>query len=263
MQFCSLSKLVPQSLSRYLYWSRIGRIKKQRQRVPAATCQRLTDTGREIGGEVLLANGHATAVDIEHDRRCGIRLDCILDPLDLSGLQGETGNSQRHAVAEEDLRERDAHDAVDAPALQTLRRMLARGSTAEIRASNENRRTLKLRPVERVPAVRLGAIILEGMLSEAVKGDAAQETRRDDAIGIDVVATDGDRAALDPAHLSAVLARIVHLTASYIPINLWLLEESPDVDDLASHRSRRDHGGTHEESAARRASLPSLEVPVG
>ena len=46
-------------------------------------------------------------------------------------------------------------------------------------------------------AVRTGALVAEGVLAETVEGHAAEEARRDDAVGIDVVAGDGEGEGFD------------------------------------------------------------------
>ena len=61
------------------------------------------------------------------------------------------------------------------------------------------------RIVEDVALARLGqllAVVFEGVLTEAVEGDTTQEARRDDAIGVDVVAVQRDAGALDQGALT-------------------------------------------------------------
>ena len=79
-------------------------------------------------------------------------------------------------------------------------RVLARGAAAEVRAGEQDRRALEARLVQRVRlvrAVRVLADVVEEELAEPVKGDALQVARRDDAVGVDVVAGDVDGAAGD------------------------------------------------------------------
>ena len=66
-------------------------------------------------------------------------------------------------------------DRLDAPAVQPLRRMLARRAAAEVRVHDQHRRALILRDVERMAVVRPDrgfAIVLEDVLLEPVEGDA-------------------------------------------------------------------------------------------
>src|SRR5207245_10978665 len=104
------------------------------------------------------------------------------------------------AVAEEDLAEGAADDGTDAPAHQRLRGVLARGAAAEILTHDEHRRSFIYGRVERVLGVLL-ARVLEGVLAHALEGDLFEEARRDDAVGVDVVAGHRDAAA---RHLAAL-----------------------------------------------------------
>ena len=56
-------------------------------------------------------------------------------------------------------------------------------------------------------ALRLLAVVLEGVLAEAVEGHAAQVARGDDAVGVDVVAAQRAGAAADDAHARLELRR--------------------------------------------------------
>ena len=71
-----------------------------------------------------------------------------------------------------------------------LRRVLARRAAAEVGVHEQHRRAGVARIVERMrAAVRLGcAVVLEQVLLEPLERDDLQEPRRDDAIGVDVVA---------------------------------------------------------------------------
>src|SRR5690606_32039488 len=87
-----------------------------------------------------------------------------------------------------------------APASQRLRRVLARRPTPKVLVDEENLGRREARVVERMLlayALESGAIVLEGMLSQAVEGYSAQKTCWDDAIGIDVVAAQWDAPAGD------------------------------------------------------------------
>src|SRR5207247_213019 len=80
------------------------------------------------------------------------------------------------------------------------RGVLARGAAAEVLADDEHRGALVGLLVEGVLGVLLLGV-LEGVLAHALEGDGLQEARRDDAVGVDVVAGDGDAAA---RHLAAL-----------------------------------------------------------
>ena len=78
-----------------------------------------------------------------------------------------------------------------------LRRVLARRAAAEVAVHDQHRRALDTarRRTDAVVGRRALAIVLEDVLLEPVEGDRAQEPRRDDAIGVDVVAAQRQRRA--------------------------------------------------------------------
>src|SRR5690606_20300620 len=83
---------------------------------------------------------------------------------------------------------------------QGLGGMFARGAATEILVHEKNGRSPEAGVVEGVGLALLleaGAIVLEGVLSQAVENDTAEEAGGNDAIGIDVVAAHGHGAALN------------------------------------------------------------------
>src|ERR1700675_286876 len=68
----------------------------------------------------------------------------------------------------------------------------------------------------------LGVLLLgvfEGVLAHALEGDGLQEARGDDAVGVDVVAGDGDAAARDLAALEVGRAHFrISLTSVTAPV---------------------------------------------
>ena len=78
--------------------------------------------------------------------------------------------------------------------------MLARRAAAEIRVDDQQARIASRRVVERVlgaAARRFAAIVFEDVFLETIEGDGLQKPRRDDAIGVDVVAAQDERRAGD------------------------------------------------------------------
>ncbi len=83
--------------------------------------------------------------------------------------------------------------------------MLTRAAAAEVEADDHDALlgggdAGGLRRVHRVRAllaVRPGALVAEGVLAETVEGHAAEEARRDDAVGVDVVAGNGEGEGFD------------------------------------------------------------------
>src|SRR5581483_12381316 len=84
-------------------------------------------------------------------------------------------------------------------ALQPLRRVLARRPAAEIPVDDKNRGAAVARVVERMRRVGR-AVVLEDVPLEAFERHRLQEARRHDAVGVDVVAAQRQRA---PGHARA------------------------------------------------------------
>jgi hypothetical protein len=87
--------------------------------------------------------------------------------------------------------------------VQPLGRVLARRAAAEVAVDQQDRRLAVAAIVERVlrpGAVACsgsGALVFEEMMLESFEGHRAQEPRRHDAVGVDVVAPHGERGAFD------------------------------------------------------------------
>src|SRR6185436_20923741 len=127
-------------------------------------------------------------------------------------------NSEGDAVAEENVGERLADDRLHAPAQHRLRRVLARRAATEVLVDDGDARALRLeaRVVHDVLLLRsrgVEAHVIEGVLSQAVEGDRLHEARRDDAIGIDIVAAQRNRLARDLSYFD----QITHSS----PCGLW------------------------------------------
>ena len=78
--------------------------------------------------------------------------------------------------------------------------MFAGRTTTEVIARNQNAGTRKTFVIERVRLLRAvfsEAHVVEHVFAETVEGHALHESRRDDAIGINVVSGDGNRPAVD------------------------------------------------------------------
>src|SRR5687767_828767 len=108
--------------------------------------------------------------------------------------------------------------------------MLARRAASEVGIHDEDPRALILSDVERMPVVRADrrlAVVLEHVPLEPFEADADEKPGRHDAIGVDVVATKRQRAALNSAncwheHMSQNEPPSVHVL--------------PDINDLALDR---------------------------
>ena len=77
----------------------------------------------------------------------------------------------------------------------SLGRVLARRPAAEVGVDEQDPRLRELGLVERVRAAFLlfgDAVVFEGVIAQAFERHRAEEASGDDAVGIDVVATNGD-----------------------------------------------------------------------
>ena len=162
-------------------------------------------------------------------------------------------HAERDGVAEEDLRERLARRRRGCP-----RRWIACGACSREEPQPKFALTTSIDapPIagsskrDAVPAARPAAGRPRTGVLEPVEGDRLQEPRRDDAVGVDVVAA--QRAApvpRDPTDRSTL-----RLTSDRL--------NSPHVHDLAGDRGRRHHRRAHQQRAAGRAALPALEIAV-
>ena len=160
------------------------------------------------------------------------------------------GSPSVDRVAEEDLRERLADERANAAPPDRLRRVLARGSAAEVRVDEQNRRAVVAR-IRRTGDCRLcvglRAIVLEEMLLEALERHRPQKPRRDDPIGVDVVAAQRQRACRESRRMRSIAASTGN---------------APHVDDFSGNGRGRNHRRAHQQRAAGRAALPALEVAV-
>ena len=170
-------------------------------RVPAAGKQgfaggighfyRDVETARSADAEVL---------DVDGDFGGRIGFDGGTDRDDVGRAGHHAGHREGGGVAVENFRERLGDDAVETVFAQRLWGVFAGRAAAEVDASDEDRGLGEARVVERVlgfHAVFVEADVIECEFAEAIEGDAFHETRRDDAIGVDICAGDENSAAGD------------------------------------------------------------------
>src|SRR5262249_16454981 len=102
--------------------------------------------------------------------------------------------------------------------------MLARGAASEIAPGNQDRRSREARIVERVVRFRSvlpESLVAEQILAQPVERYAAQKARRNDAIGVDVLAADGYGSPRDLLNF-----RQCHDVSSYPRSSCWSPTES-------------------------------------
>src|SRR5215831_5954945 len=255
---------------------RVPRLEQDRRGVPGAADELMVVAVGDLHRDGAVAEAHRAALDVDDDRLPGIAPNGPLQPQDVVHRGGQARNPQRDAVAEEDFRERTADDGLDSPSLERFGGVLARGPAAEVEADDEHGGALVDLLVERVLGVLL-ARVLEGVLPEALERHRLQEPRGDDAVGVDVVAEQGNPAPRDlesswmRAHFTisrtsatapviAAAATIAGLISSvrpwglpWRPMKLRLLEEA----ETSRPRSLSSFMPRHIEQPALRHSNPA------
>src|SRR5262245_442543 len=155
-----------------------------------------------MGAILDTAIGHGARRDVDDHLVGWIVLDGRHQARHVRFARGDAGHAERDAIAEEDVGERLADQPLYAPAQQRLRGVFARRPAAEVLVHDRDAWPLGLeaRVVEDVSlrvALGVEALVIERRVAEAVEGHGLQVARRDDAVGIDVVATQRDRPAAD------------------------------------------------------------------
>ncbi len=163
--------------------------------VPLATRQHRAGAVGEGDGQGEVASGDGEGDEVEANGAAGVSFEGGLQLGGVVGSDGGAGNPQGDTVAEEDFRKTFANHGLDAPFLQGLGGMFTGGTAAKVTIDHQNIRPLVLGLIEGVSAVAGGAIVGEGMGPQPVKGNAAQVTGGNNAIGIDVAAAQGETAA--------------------------------------------------------------------
>ena len=93
-------------------------------------------------------------------------------------------------------------DGADAPALEGLRGVLAAGAAAKVLVGDKDSAVSESGVGEGMGFILGGEafdVVSKGVLANAVEGDALEEPRGDDAVGVDVVAAQRDAGAGDLA----------------------------------------------------------------
>ena len=165
------------------------------KRVVIATEQAITRPGLDRTGHGLVAVPNLVVFHIDGD----FQLRIHFDRLGQNRAVGVAGDHANHAeigrVAEEDFSKASRNDGLVARTENRLRRVFARTAAAKVIATQKDGGFSKAWIVEIVLFI-LAALslthVVEEVVAEAVEGDALHEARRNDAVGIDVVAGNED-----------------------------------------------------------------------
>src|SRR5574337_258273 len=163
-----------------------SRLQQDAHGVPGPGQKLIASAVRDRGRETPVSKAYQPLLQIQHDLLFRMLRHGPQQPYYVLRVQRQAWEPDRRTVTEEDLSERPAHDAPDAPAPERLRRMFPRGAAAEVLADNQNRRPSVASLVERVIR-HLPTVVLKDVRLKPFKGDAFQEAGGDDPVGIDVV----------------------------------------------------------------------------
>src|SRR5712692_5210291 len=194
-------------------------LEQHRRRIPRPPHELVA---RSVGHGRLddaVAEAYLLLLDVHRHRLLRLTPDRLLQPLQILLRRAQARNAQHHAVAEEDLAEGAADDGLDAPAHESLRGVLTRGAAAEVLADHEHRGAAVHRLVERMLGVLL-LRVLEGVLAHGLEGHFLEKARGDDAVGVDVVAGQGNAASRDlaPLEVGDGAHRRISLTSATAPV---------------------------------------------
>ena len=103
---------------------RLACLQEGTRRVPGASHELMVVGIREPGWDGAITELYHSMLHVEHDLLFGIAGDGLHQPSDVLRCQGETGQAEGDAVADEDLRKRLPDQPSDPPAAQTLRGVL-------------------------------------------------------------------------------------------------------------------------------------------
>src|SRR5262249_5963566 len=192
------------------------RVEEHPRCVPRSAHQLMVRSLADLHGDGAVTAANLSVLHVHHDRLPGVAADRALQPEHVVHGRGEAGNAEGDAVAEEDLRNRPADDRPDAPALEGLGSVLARRATAEVQPRHEDARPLVDLLIERVLGV-LFAGIFERVLPEPLERHSLEKTRRDDSVGVDVIAGQRDPRAGDLIARGPVAHRTISRTSLTAP----------------------------------------------
>ena len=142
--------------------------------------------GREADiGEADLAVGN---IDVEF----GLRgfFDQGGESADVASVHDETRHAEGDGVTEENFGEALGQDGTEAVAVEGLRGVLAGAAAAEVAPGQKDGGAGVFGVVDRVGlglAIRVEALVVEGIFTKAVKRDALHVTCGDDAVGVDII----------------------------------------------------------------------------
>src|SRR6185437_6746249 len=191
-------------------------------------------------------------------------------PLVLGGGNHDREQAVFQRVVAEDVRDLAAQNRVDAVVQQRPRRVLARGTAAEVAPRHHDGAALRFRPVQReggvVAAVGQIAPVVEAQLAQARARGGGEEARRDDAVGVDVLVRQHGGArvgagARGDVHRSALRCEGVARATPH-PSPLPKGEREKNVSAHAATSTRYSRGSAMTPATAEAAAVAGLASTV-
>ena len=166
---------------------------KEACRIPTTTEEHGLRTTLHDQGPMAIQPVEGSCCKPEAKVNVGLLLDQLLDVLNGPCFPFQAGYAQGKAIAGKDFGKALANHSCDAPASQCLGGMFTAGSAAKIAVDNQNPGPLVLRAIQGMSPPRCCAVISEGMIAQPREADAFQESSRDNAIRVNVMALKGYR----------------------------------------------------------------------
>lgn len=149
-----------------------------------------------LDGEAEVTSGDGQGFDVDLHLEGGIGCGGSFERVDVSLGRRHAGKAEGGGVPVEDFSEGLGDDAGEAILGKRLGGVLTGGAATEVNAGNEDGGILEALVIERVVGFFSGdgikANVVEGELTEAIKGDTLHEACGDDAVGVDIGSGDGD-----------------------------------------------------------------------
>ena len=182
-----------------------GTFEQISNRIPLAVNKAVTGGSGDAGLPRLVTSGDDQILHVHRQFDLGMGADKRIALGEVVLGERQARDTQRGGVTEEDFGEAATDEGRKTKAPKGLGGMLTGATTTKVKADDHdallgsgNARCLGgVHGVRALEAVRAGPLIAEGVFAEAIKGHATQEAGGDDAVGVDVIAGDGEGEGFD------------------------------------------------------------------
>jgi len=182
-----------------------GTFEQVSNRIPLTINEAVTGGSGDAGLPRLGTSGDDQILHVHRQFDLGVRAHKRVALGEVVLGERQARDTQRGGVTEEDFGEAATDEGRKTKAPEGLGGMLTGATTTKVKADDHdallgsgNTRGLGgVHGVRALEAVRAGPLIAEGVFAEAIKGHATQKAGGDDAVGVDVVAGNGEGEAFD------------------------------------------------------------------